>query len=55
MAQLYKAIQLTFYNINRNRRLGLSPRSPSAGVATGVGGPLASKFNWQLCILCLLL
>jgi len=35
VAQMYKASNLAFSNINRNRRLGLSPRSPFAGVATG--------------------
>jgi len=29
--------KLAFSDISRNRRLGLSPRSPYAGVATGPG------------------
>jgi len=34
--QTYKASKLAFSDINRNRKLGLSPRSPGAGVATGL-------------------
>jgi len=34
VAQVYKASKLAFTDINRNRRLGLSPRSPCAGVTT---------------------
>jgi len=34
VAQVYKASKLTFTDINRNRRLGLSPTSRCAGVAT---------------------
>jgi len=36
MAQIYKASKLAFSNINRTRRLGLSPSSPCAGVVTGL-------------------
>jgi len=36
VAQTYKASKLAFFDINRNRRLGQSPRSPYAGVATGL-------------------
>jgi len=32
VAQIYKASKLSFYNVHRNRRLGLSP---NAGVAAG--------------------
>jgi len=32
--QTYKASKLAFSDINRNRRLGLNPRSPYAVVAT---------------------
>jgi len=39
VAQIYNASKLTFYSINRNRRLGRSPRSLSAGVATGASAP----------------
>jgi len=33
VAQIWKASKLAFSNINRNRRLGLSPRCPCSGVA----------------------
>jgi len=33
---MYKAIKLALCDINRNRRLRLSPRNPCAGVATGL-------------------
>jgi len=36
VAQIYKAIKLDFSDINRNRRLPLSPRSPCVGVANGL-------------------
>jgi len=35
VGQIYKASKLAFSDINRNRRLRPSPRSPCAGVATG--------------------
>jgi len=34
--QTYKASKLAFSDINRNRKLGRSPRSPYVGVATGM-------------------
>jgi len=34
--QKYKASKLTFSYIKRDRKLGRSPRSPYAGVATGL-------------------
>jgi len=34
--QIHRAGNITFYNANRNWRLGLLPRSPRAGVATGL-------------------
>ena len=34
--QTYKASKLAFSDINRNQKLGRSPRSPYAGVATGL-------------------
>jgi len=33
---MYKASKLAFSDANRNQRLGLSPRSPCAAVATGL-------------------
>jgi len=36
VAQIYKAGKLAFSDTHRNRRLRLSPRSPSAGIATGL-------------------
>jgi len=36
VAQMYKPSKLAFSDDNRKRRLGLSPRSPGAGVATGL-------------------
>jgi len=36
VAQVYKAIKLTFFDIYRNRRLGISPRRPCTGAATGL-------------------
>jgi len=34
--QTYEASKLALCDINRNRRLGRNPRSPYAGVATGL-------------------
>jgi len=34
--QTYKASKVTFSDINRDRKLGRSPRSPYARVATGL-------------------
>jgi len=34
VTQIYKASKLAFSDINRNRRLRLSPSSPCAGVTT---------------------
>jgi len=36
VAQIYKATKLAFSNINRIRGLGLRPRSPCAGVGSGL-------------------
>jgi len=36
VAQIYKARKLAFSDINRNRRLGLSPRCSCAGVNAGL-------------------
>jgi len=36
VAYIYKASMLAFSDISRKRRLRLSPRSPCAGVATGL-------------------
>jgi len=36
VAQIYKASKPAFSDINRNRRLGLNPRIPCAGVDTGL-------------------
>jgi len=34
--QIYKASNIAFSDVNRNQKLGRSPRSPSAGVASGL-------------------
>jgi len=48
VTQTCKVRKLTFYNVNRNPRLGLSSRSPSAGVATDLHDP-GKELNSEKC------
>ena len=48
VAEIYKANKLTFYNVNRNRRLGLSP---SGGVETVMQWRRQPKIMWGAKIL----
>jgi len=47
VALIFIASKLAFSDINRNRRLGLSPRSPGAGVATGLLKPPITQLKKQ--------
>jgi len=53
VAQIYKASKLEFSDKDLNRRLGLSPRSPCAGVATGLLKTLKNRQKWHSIDTCL--